>query len=135
MTLNLEEIKKRSEKTKTALSEYVDLKPHNLAWAADTILQLVAEVERLQDVEVDLRFKINRIQKSKNESVKYLNDKCDTFFKVNKKLTAANKIMRDYLRRSKKCNCVGAAGQIDHSPDCTKVNIEKAIAEADEAMK
>lgn len=91
--MNLDEIKKRAEDIKAGSYEW----QFGRDWAADTILPLVAEIERLDKEckgHVDV---ITRRAKA-----------ADVLLDNNKKLTAANKIMREALEK------------VDRGPEFTK---------------
>lgn len=109
--MNLEEIKKSAEGIKH--STWLVNEPSARAsalWAADTILQLVAEVERIN--------KVNWQKWNDNE--------CDEVLIENEKLTAANKIMREGLEFAS-----------DHTNDSWEIRVrsKRKLAEADEVLK
>lgn len=103
--MNLDEIKQRAE----AIVKLKAITPTELSWAADTILQLCTELERIN--------KVNWQKWNDNE--------CDEVLLKNEKLTAANKIMREQLNHT--WPNVGFEIVNQHN--------EQAIAEADEVMK
>ena len=127
--MNVKEIKKHAKKFKGTWQFF----HKDTKWAADTILQLVAEVERLQ-----IHYNAtNKIFKSVQDH--------------NFKLTAANKILRDgleYYGNPKNWETMDMSpDEHDEYPDYENLNPEKprlvtggktarkALAEADEVLK
>lgn len=123
---SLEEIKKRAELFKT--NTHTD----SGKWAADTILQLVAEVERLE-----------------KEALEFLNFYCECISSCDcttkaiilyqatsvQKLTAANKILRECLIMISEYYAVPTYMQNISKPILTTDFVKKALTEADEVMK
>lgn len=113
--MNLEEIKKRAEAMRGAGYE-------GFTWAADTILQLCAEVEnKVSHEEYRNEYKLRESLKAEIE-----------------KLTAANKIMRDEVGFAiKYLESTGIQNlQFRDEPEHQMLNgLKKALAEADEVLK
>lgn len=107
--MNLEEIKKRTKILNVGSSDK--------EWAADTILQLVAELERINKVNWQ----------------KWNDNDCDQVLVENEQLTAANKIMRDKLVDIKSQLDVFKCGAC--STAFSTVSIDNTLAEVDEALK
>lgn len=147
--LNLEEIKKRAEglKKETPIDGTHDVAAmtvDDFVWAADTILQLVAEVERR---EKNFKYFYNKgLKKLKQQ----LPDTPDNFKEIqalmtahevcveNEKLAAANKIMRDEVDFAiKYLESTGIQNlQFRDEPEHQMLKgLKKSLAEADEFMK
>lgn len=129
--MNLEEIKKRSEVIQSldARNKY---RSDDISWAAQTILQLVAEVELLRN-DVIKKENLNKLRRCGEGHVFLTNleekpfshsSECP-FCRKNNKLTNANKILRERIN---------SAIEFDsHYP--MKDLLLTGLAEADEVMK
>lgn len=112
--MNLEEIKQRA--TEGKVSGFQDF-----VWAADTILQLVAEVEKRDQHILDC---YNKIESLNDYADKNITSHVNTITK----LTAANKILRD---GSIKLWCAFNCELEGSHPAC---QVHKLISKSDEAM-